>query len=40
MKWKKIIISINVKKFTPKYKQMCGYEVCIQEKQLQRSLNA
>ena len=40
MEWKQIIIHINVKKFTPKYKQMCGCEVCIQAKQLQRSLNA
>ena len=24
------IIPINVKKFTPRYKQICGYEVCIQ----------
>ena len=34
------IIPVNVKKFTPRYKQMCGYEVCIQAKQLQSSLNA
>ena len=34
------IIPVNVKKFTPRYKQMCGYEVCIQTKQLQRSLYA
>ena len=33
------IISVNVKKFTPRYKQMCGCEVFIQTKQLQRSLN-
>ena len=26
------IISINVKKFTQRYKQMCGCEVCIQAK--------
>ena len=34
------IIIINVRKFTPRYKQMCRCEVCIQAKQLQRSLNA
>ena len=34
------MIPINVKKFTPRYKQMCGCEVCIQAKQLHRSLNA
>ena len=34
------IILVNVKKFTPNYKQICRCEVCIQEKQLQRSLNA
>ena len=34
------IIPVNVKKFTPGYNQMCGYELCIQTKQLQRSLNA
>ena len=34
------IIPVNVKTFTPRYKQMCGCEVCIQVKQLQCSLNA
>ena len=34
------MIPINVKKFTLKYKQMCGCEVFIQAKKLQRSLNA
>ena len=28
------MIPIDVKKFTPRYKQMCGCEVCIQAKQL------
>ena len=28
------IIPVNVKKFTPRYKQMCGCEVCFQAKQL------
>ena len=36
----KYIIHINVKTFTPRYKQICGYEVCIQAKQLHHSLNA
>ena len=34
------IIPLNVKKFTPRYKLMCGCEVCIKAKELQRSLNA
>ena len=34
------MIPINIKKFTPRYKQICACEVCIQAKQLQRSLNA
>ena len=34
------IFPINIKIFTPRYKQMCGCEVFIQAKQLQRSLNA
>ena len=34
------IMLINVKTFIPRYKYMCGCEVCIQVKQLQRSLNA
>ena len=34
------MIPINVKQFTLRYKQMCGCEVCIHAKQLQRSLNA
>jgi len=34
------MIPINVKKFTPRYNQICECVVCIQAKQLQRSLNA
>ena len=34
------IIPVKVKKFIPMYKQICGCEVCIQAKQLQRSFNA
>ena len=29
----------QVKKFTPRYNQMCGYEICIHCKQLQSTLN-
>ena len=34
------IITINIKKFTLRYKQLCGCEVCVQTKQLQCTLNA
>ena len=30
----------QVKQFTPRYKQMCGCEVCIHCKQLQSTLNS
>ena len=34
------IIPVNVKKFNPRYEKMCGCEVCIQAKKIQRSINA